>query len=382
MEALLLVTANVGSLFDDLEGLQTIWLQEFYEAVAKYKPHFIAVHCQEIGGKDYETGMAQVDPFVESILSSKEMQEYNRVCVYLDQTFTAHTCFTALGSMYFLHQSVHNIYQFDFKVQEFKEVVGKVVHSTHLDTNSMIEKERFPQDFWPEFKWSRKGYIRTRWRLQDQVFDLVNVHLFHDASNLVAWRCPSVFPGNRRRALGHVLSRITNSCYKKVPFLIFGDFNVRLDTQRVVETLCSPATVHTIPTNDAGDVKKVLFQEKGKDHKVLLRLESKTFDYFDQDVFRENNGKALLEFDRELATFTDEICELDIHFPPSYPYSEVNTEGTLYANTRCPAWCDRILMSPSAIELVVKGRPVYDVMGPAVCMGDHKPVYLFFHIPA
>ncbi|XP_059819512.1 inositol polyphosphate-5-phosphatase A-like isoform X2 [Hypanus sabinus] len=323
MDALLL-TANVGSLFDDLEGLQSIWLQEFYQTVAKYRPRFIAIHLQEIGGKDYETGMVHVDAFVHGILSSEEMRQYDRVRVYLDEHFSAPSRFT--------------------------------------------------------FKWSRKGYIRTRWRFQDHVFDLVNIHLFHDASNLVAWKYPSIFSANRQKALGHVLNRITDSRYEKAPFLIFGDFNVRLDTQGVVETLCCPSAVQTVLTNDAEDVKKVLFQEKDNDHKVLLRIESKTFDYFDQDVFRENNGKALLKFDKELATFIDEICELDIQFPPSYPYSEVNTEGTLYANTRCPAWCDRILMSPSAIEVVIKGEYVYDMMGPEVCMGDHKPVYLYFQI--
>ncbi|XP_059499824.1 inositol polyphosphate-5-phosphatase A-like [Stegostoma tigrinum] len=113
---------------------------------------------------------------------------------------------------------------------------------------------------------------------------------------------------------------------------------------------------------------------------VLLRIESKTFDYFDQGVFHHNNGKALLEFDNELTMFFNQICELDIEFPPSYPYSEVNTEGTQYANTRCPAWCDRVLMSPCAKEIVAKGEYVYDLVGPSVCMGDHKPVYLYFRI--
>ncbi|XP_038641389.1 inositol polyphosphate-5-phosphatase A-like [Scyliorhinus canicula] len=376
----LLLTANVGSLFDDLEGLQIIWLQEFYQVVKKYTPHFIALHCQEIGGKDYEAGMVHVNKFVADILSSNEMKEYNRVRVYIDQDFSAHDHFTALGSMYFLHQSIQDIYQFDFQVQSYKEVQGKEVHTTSLHNNSMIEKERFSQDFWPEFKWSRKGYIRTRWRLQNRIFDLVNIHLFHDASNLIAWKSPSTFPGNRRKALGHVLSRITDARYEKVPFLIFGDFNVRLDTQRVVETLCSTASVETILNGEPEDVKKVTFQERGNDHKVLLRIESKTFDYFDQDVFRHNNGKALLEFDQELTTFFNEICELDIEFPPSYPYSEINTEGTLYANTRCPAWCDRILMSPSANEVVVKGKYAYDLMGLSVCMGDHKPVFLYFQL--
>ena len=39
-------------------------------------------------------------------------------------------------------------------------------------------------------------------------FDLVNIHLFHDASNLVAWETsPSVYSGIRHKALGYVLDR-------------------------------------------------------------------------------------------------------------------------------------------------------------------------------
>ena len=37
-------------------------------------------------------------------------------------------------------------------------------------------------------RWSRKGYMRTRWRIRGTVIDLVNIHLFHDASNLMAMR--------------------------------------------------------------------------------------------------------------------------------------------------------------------------------------------------
>lgn len=38
----------------------------------------------------------------------------------------------------------------------------------------------------------------------------------------------------------------------------------------------------------------------------------------------------------------------------SYPYSEDSSQGKQYMNTRCPAWCDRILLSASARELVLK----------------------------
>lgn len=36
----------------------------------------------------------------------------------------------------------------------------------------------------------------------------------------------------------------------------------------------------------------------------------------------------------------------------SYPYSEDYTQPTQYMNTRCPAWCDRILMSHTAQDLI------------------------------
>lgn len=38
----------------------------------------------------------------------------------------------------------------------------------------------------------------------------------------------------------------------------------------------------------------------------------------------------------------------------SYPYSEDSSQGKQYMNTRCPAWCDRILMSPSARDMLLK----------------------------
>ncbi|TMS04532.1 Type I inositol 1,4,5-trisphosphate 5-phosphatase [Larimichthys crocea] len=85
----------------------------------------------------------------------------------------------ALGSFYFIHDSLKNIHQFDFKAKKFKKVVGKETYSETLESTPSLEKEKFPQDYFPECKWSRKGFIRTRWALADCTFDLVNIHLFH-----------------------------------------------------------------------------------------------------------------------------------------------------------------------------------------------------------
>ncbi|XP_044896832.1 inositol polyphosphate-5-phosphatase A isoform X5 [Felis catus] len=327
--AVLLVTANVGSLFDDPENLQKNWLREFYQVVHTHKPHFMALHCQEFGGKNYETSMSHVDKFVKELLSSDAMKEYNRARVYLDENFKSQEHFTALGSFYFLHESLKNIYQFDFKAKKYKKVTGKEIYSDTLESTPMLEKEKFPQDYFPECKWSRKGFVRTRWCVADCAFDLVNIHLFHDASNLVAWETsPSVYSGIRHKALGYVLDRIIDQRFEKVSYFVFGDFNFRLDSKSVVE---------------------------------------------------------LLEFDKELSVFKDRLYELDISFPPSYPYSEDSGQGRQYMNTRCPAWCDRVLMSPSARELILKSESeekvvTYDHIGPNVCMGDHKPVFLAFRI--
>ncbi|KAM9618411.1 inositol polyphosphate-5-phosphatase A isoform 1-T1 [Trichechus inunguis] len=413
--AVLLVTANVGSLFDDPENLQKNWLREFYQIVHAHKPHFLALHCQEFGGKNYEASMSHVDKFVKELLSSDVMKEYNRARVYLDENYKSQEHFTALGSFYFLHESLKNIHQFDFKGQpehvlhnprtpscslsekdpktalggrakKYKKVTGKEIYSDTLESTPMLEKEKFPQEYFPECKWSRKGFIRTRWCIADCAFDLVNIHLFHDASNLVAWETsPSVYSGIRHKALGYVLDRIIDQRFEKAAYFVFGDFNFRLDSKSVVETLCTKATMQTIRAADTNEVVKLIFRESDNDRKVMLQLEKKLFDYFNQEVFQDNNGTALLEFDKELSVFKDRLYELDISFPPSYPYSEDSSQGRQYMNTRCPAWCDRILMSLSAKELILRSESeekvvTYDHIGPNVCMGDHKPVFLAFRI--
>jgi len=68
----------------------------------------------------------------------------------------------------------------------FVPVNGKEVHSGNIEAVTTKEKAKFPQEFFPECKWSRKGFLRTRWSISGTVFDLINIHLFHDASNFIA----------------------------------------------------------------------------------------------------------------------------------------------------------------------------------------------------
>uniref|UniRef100_A0A8C6K6L0 inositol-polyphosphate 5-phosphatase n=1 Tax=Nothobranchius furzeri TaxID=105023 RepID=A0A8C6K6L0_NOTFU len=334
--------------------------------VQTHNPHFLAVHCQEVGGKNYEASMSHVDSFIKELLSSDAMKDFSRARIYLDENYKSQEHFTV--------SAAHS----PRDAKKFKKVVGKETCSETLESTPTLEKEKFPQDYFPECKWSRKGFIRTRWALADCAFDLVNIHLFHDASNLVAWeKSPSIYSGTRQKALGYVLDRITDQRYERLPYFIFGDFNFRLDSKQVIESLCSTAIMQTVRTDDTNEVDKLIFRETDNDRKVVLQLEKKLFSYVNQDIFRENNGTSLLEFDRELSVFKDRLHELEISFPPSYPYSEDCNLGKEYMNTRCPAWCDRILMSQSARDLFLKPENeekslVYDNIGPNVCMGDHK----------
>uniref|UniRef100_A0A8D0CWQ8 inositol-polyphosphate 5-phosphatase n=1 Tax=Sander lucioperca TaxID=283035 RepID=A0A8D0CWQ8_SANLU len=340
------------------------------QTVQTHKPHFLAVHCQEVGGKNYEASMSHVDSFVNT----------TEPRVYLDENYKSQEHFTALGSFYFIHDSLKNVHQFDFKAKKFKKVVGKETYSETLESTPSLEKEKFPQDYFPE--------VGNKVFFHPSAFDLVNIHLFHDASNLVAWeKSPSVYSGTRQKALGYVLDRITDQRHEKLPYFVFGDFNFRLDSKQVIESLCSTATLQTVRAADTNEVDKLIFRESDNDRKVVLQLEKKLFNYVNQDVFRENNGTSLLEYDKELSVFKDRLHELEISFPPSYPYSEDSSQGKQYMNTRCPAWCDRILLSPSARDLALKPENeeksiVYDNIGPNVCMGDHKPVFLSFRITA
>ncbi|XP_075439780.1 inositol polyphosphate-5-phosphatase A-like [Ascaphus truei] len=91
----------------------------------------------------------------------------------------------------------------------------------------------------------------------------------------------------------------------------------------------------------------------------------------------------LHKFDSEPLPFLSELTEIQISFPPSYPFSESVERPSEFMRTRCPAWCDRVFMSHSASALFHKGEDggnfvQYDRIGADVCMGDHKPVFLFF----
>lgn len=322
-----------------------------------------------------------------------------------------------------------------------------------------VEKVKFPQELFPECRWSRKGFMRTRWLFDDyQPLDLVNIHLFHDASNLIAMETtPSPYAQNRQRALEFTLERIsaplndakliasqdrqssTSNEKTEVPLFIFGDFNFRLDTNKVIQRITEGVPPVVKRSADSNEVLEFIYHRRPDDRAtannstsyveevreekaeaaafrkeedgryridiegggVVMTVGKKLFDCENLDeTFRATkNTEWLLELDNELDSFKSQLLEFKISFSPSYPFKEDKTGGYSYMKTRCPAWCDRILFnvagsnmiysenskktkqdmnSEKRIELLQReGDIMYRLMGSSVPMGDHKPVLLY-----
>ncbi|XP_017770055.1 PREDICTED: type I inositol 1,4,5-trisphosphate 5-phosphatase isoform X1 [Nicrophorus vespilloides] len=375
---ILLVTANVGSIFEDPEPMLKIWTEEFLATVSKLNPKFIALHCQEVGGKNYENSMRHVEDFVNLLMQSNELRLFDRVRVYLDEDYSSAENFTALGNVYFVHESIENVMIWNFKELEFEACSGKEIHSGNIESVVTKEKAKFPQDFFPKCKWSRKGFLRTRWSIEGTVFDLINIHLFHDASNFIAMEeFPSVYCKNRRRALEHTLQRFHDDEYGKAPYFLFGDFNFRTDTDAVVKKLTDGLRTVHVQNNKNNELTKL--QYTNEESEVILTVGKKEFNHSDhQNIFLNPSVTYLKSFDKEMSAFEDNLTEYPVTFQPSYPFEESVGKGSCYMQTRCPAWCDRVLISHAAKALIAEetDNVIYDLMGRNTCMGDHKPVYL------
>ncbi|XP_052858021.1 inositol polyphosphate-5-phosphatase A isoform X1 [Drosophila gunungcola] len=372
-----LVTANVGSLFEDPERLLQLWLHEFLAKISIAQPKFLALHLQEVGGKTYEKSMEYVQEFIKCLCDAPEMAQFTCVHIFMDEDFKSAEHFTALGSLYFVHQDVASLKIWNFLTHSWEEslqdIKDKHIYSGNIETIATKEKSKFPQHFFPECKWSRKGFMRTRWEVNGTVIDLVNIHLFHDASNLAACEnFPSVYCKTRRRALVHTIERFhLDEQNGTVPFFVFGDFNFRCDTEGVVKELTENLTPHRVQ-NVKNENDKIHYRNSTGNN--VLTVGKKEFSHADHQLkFKED---WLKKFDRELEPLKDILVEYPIKFVPSYPFEEDPEMPTDYMSTRCPAWCDRILMSPQVHEIIRSDDWTYGMIGEAVCMGDHKPVYL------
>ncbi|XP_017139665.1 uncharacterized protein LOC108154075 isoform X2 [Drosophila miranda] len=287
----------------------------------------------------------------------------------------------ALGNLYFAHIDIVSLKIWNFLTHNWEEQIQKDKHiyCGNIETIATKEKSKFPQNYFPECKWSRKGFMRTRWEINGTVIDLVNIHLFHDASNLVACESfPSVYCKTRRRALVHTIERFhSDEKNGSVPYFLFGDFNFRCDTDGVVKELTKNLNRYRAEDTRIEN-NKVHYRNSIGD--TVLTIGKKEFSHVDHQLkFKED---WLKKYDRELEPLKDTLDEYPINFFPTYPFEEDPHMPMDYMSTRCPAWCDRILMSPQIKEMVVIDEWKYGMIGESACMGDHKPIYLSVRLKA
>ncbi|XP_065175553.1 inositol polyphosphate-5-phosphatase A-like [Sycon ciliatum] len=373
--SVLLVTANVGSMFEKSTKILPEWTAQFCHFVTEQQPDFIALHCQEVGGKFPIEATKVVAHFVESLLKCKELGCFTRVRGFMDEEYQCPERFTALGSIYLARDTLHDVAIWDFTGQRFHPVAGHEVVTEDLIRNSYHIKEKFPSEFSPH-RLTRKGYILTRWCINEQVFNFLNVHLYHDPSNLVSMESsPSVYANNRHKAMLYALQRFQRHSSNLEPTFFFGDFNFRLDLHQLVFDMCS-STNRQLHRHLEGE--QVIYSDSSSGE-VVLQMAPKVFRVADKAMFEENFG-TLRSYDKEAVKIG--VHEQGIDFQPSYPLSE-SGEARQYMETRCPAWCDRVLYNDAAKDVLDKACPssiTYHMVGNNCCMGDHKPVFLQFKV--
>ncbi|RCN34922.1 hypothetical protein ANCCAN_19222 [Ancylostoma caninum] len=97
------------------------------------------------------------------------MPMYPAVQTYLDLDHEAPN-FTALGCVILINAaSIGSVSQFNFTTCLYSPVKkGVNILLNGLENSPHIVKRKFPQHFWPTFKWGRKGYMQTRWKMNNR----------------------------------------------------------------------------------------------------------------------------------------------------------------------------------------------------------------------
>lgn len=58
-----LCTANVGTVFEQLDTMMVPFVDEIAKKIVEKKAEFVAIHMQEVGGKHYKHTMQAIDTF-------------------------------------------------------------------------------------------------------------------------------------------------------------------------------------------------------------------------------------------------------------------------------------------------------------------------------
>ena len=251
----LLITSNVGSVFDAIDHSLGPWLDSLDDMVTNLAADFIALHLQEIAGAAFEQGSATIEP-VQRLANAvtARFPDYWSSGIMCSCSFDA-DC-TALGIIVLVRRSLsRDVAIFSF---EAGQAGGWLPVSTLADPLMSViglparwsRHSSFSRDLFDALDpaWTRKGWLHTRWRISGQPLDLLNVHLFDDLNHLRALRrgasALSVYAASRQDALRQALQMLTAAgpapaALGPLPpaLLVFGDLNWRLDLWSLLSQL-------------------------------------------------------------------------------------------------------------------------------------------------
>eukprot|EP00122_Pirum_gemmata_P020612 Pgem_evm1s19261 len=365
MSSFLCITSNVGSLFEHSEKMLSNWINSIAEKVKLSEPEIFILHLQEIGGREFASGGTDLfEGFVACLKKNSILSKFSRLLCFFDSKIEIST-FTALATIvFFSDEVIKDVQVFDFEINEFNllENIDPSL-SPEKSIAKFAQTKSFPRNFFPELQatWTRKGYIHTLIQCKGERLGFVNVHLFHDESNLVQLEASrSVYSKNRANALEYVMKNIdyTNKSINndEQHVVLFGDFNFRTDTYSLLNKLSENLTRQN-KFDDNGEIDRVLYFQDGISKPVIdiqhkhffssifgLQFEGgditsnrSVFDtHFKLDKFDCELDWYNENFGSERSTTTMQLSEYPKRFLPSYRMIDEGENPNMYNRKRCP----------------------------------------------
>jgi len=349
----LLITHNVSGIFDSLPAGLSQWICELKALVARLGADFIALHCQEVGGTSWRgSDLASVGTMAQAVEAAFPEYWCSGMMMLADTSVPQE--FSALGSMYLVRRKAAARVALwrdaeGERAAQFEPVASlpSPLLSTPALPAARCRHYRFPSSAYPHGpEPSRKGWLRTCWRVGGAPLELINIHNFHDESNLraIAERADtdatSDYAECRRAHLAKAMAERPSAGVPDVARFIFGDFNFRLDLPSVVRSLCGDAALADaralapgddaalalLPRADTPSVSTASGSE-GSDATVgagSIRVGAKAF-RFSSAAHLLARVDALRACDGEIPAYNaadpaHPLRELECTFPPTYMY--------------------------------------------------------------
>lgn len=418
----LLLTNSVGRIFDHLSDRLNWWLDALDDTVTASAADFVAIHLQRIGDD-----LDAINHFANAM--RRRLPDFWTSGLFCPSPSDAQRDFTALGVVVFVRRScTRDVAVFDFGAGDLGGWVPITTLSEPLALEPVLparwsRHSGFSRDQFGAFdpQWMSKGWLHTRWRVDGQPLDLINIALFDDVDHLHALRragAMSSFAFCRHEALQHVMDVVRASgpvpvALGPIPpaLLVAGDFNFRLDARSLLATVAGEAALGAelsradavsvrVPVLRAGSILTSTsptrsgvwpwhsaiegFFNAWSRFVAAIGLDSDQHITVTEDQFTMGDSAAEIflrdpcafrECDLELAAckkLLPALCELESVIAPTWKRKlrERTTDGPSldesnaevlcapYDNDACPSWCDRVLLDEAAMRMVNRASDV------------------------